>query len=66
VALTARGEQTLRSAQALVGDGLAAALADLPAPEAARLARLLGRLERMLGGTAPPRRPPRPPPPPRP
>ena len=66
LALTARGERTLRSAQTLVGEGLARALTDLPAREAATLARLLGRLERTLGGTAPPRRPHRPPPPPRP
>jgi DNA-binding MarR family transcriptional regulator len=59
--LTERGEQTLRSAQGLLRERLAALLADLPAPEADALARLLTRLEGSLTGTAPPPRPPRPP-----
>jgi DNA-binding MarR family transcriptional regulator len=64
VALTERGEGTLRSAQALLQDRLAALLADLPAPEANALARLLAKLEGSLSGSAPPPRPHRPPPPP--
>jgi DNA-binding MarR family transcriptional regulator len=62
VALTELGEAALRSAQALLQDRLAALLADLPAPEANALARLLAKLEGSLG-TAPPPRPHRPPPP---
>jgi DNA-binding MarR family transcriptional regulator len=64
VALTERGEGALRSAQALLQDRLAALLADLPAPEANALARLLAKLEGSLSGSAPPPRPHRPPPPP--
>lgn len=64
--LTDRGQQTLRSAQGVLRERLAALLTDLPAPEADALARLLTRLESSLTGTAPPPRPHRPPPPPRP
>ena len=61
LALTPDGERALRSAHALLRDRLAELLADLPGPEADALARLLRRLEHVLGGTAPPPRPPRPP-----
>jgi DNA-binding MarR family transcriptional regulator len=62
--LTERGAQTLRSAQALLEERLAALLTSLPAPDADTLARLLTTLEPSLAGTAPPPRPHRPPPPP--
>jgi DNA-binding MarR family transcriptional regulator len=65
LALTARGRETLRSAQELLHERLAALLPDLPSPETDALARLLGRIEDALAGTAPPPRPHRPPPPPR-
>lgn len=61
--LTEQGKGALRSAQGLLQERLAALLADLPAPEANALARLLAKLEGSLSGTAPPPRPPRPPPP---
>jgi DNA-binding MarR family transcriptional regulator len=61
--LTEQGEQTLRSAQAVLRERLATLLTDLAAPEADALARLLTSLEGSLGGTAPPPRPHRPPPP---
>jgi DNA-binding MarR family transcriptional regulator len=64
LALTERGEQAVRTARALLRDGLAPLLTDLPTPEADALARVLARLEASFGGTAPPRRPHRPPPPP--
>jgi DNA-binding MarR family transcriptional regulator len=64
--LTERGAQTLRSAQALLEERLAALLTSLPAPDADTLARLLTTVERSLAGTAPPPRPHRSPPPPRP
>jgi MarR family transcriptional regulator, organic hydroperoxide resistance regulator len=64
LALTERGERTLHTARAELMNGLAPLLADLPAPEADALVRLLARLEASFGGTAPPRRPRRPPPPP--
>jgi DNA-binding MarR family transcriptional regulator len=66
LALTRRGEQVLRSARALLASRLAAVLAELPAPEADALARLLVRLEGLLGAAPPPRRRPPGPPPPRP
>jgi DNA-binding MarR family transcriptional regulator len=66
LALTERGQTTFRSVQALLREGLAQLLADLPPPETDALARLLERLEALLSGTAPPRRPHRPPPPSRP
>ena len=64
VVLTELGERALRSAQALLQARLAELLADLPAPEANALARLLAKLEGSLSGTAPPPRPHRRPPPP--
>ena len=65
LALTPRGETTLRSARALLRERLTELLADMPPPETDALARLLTRLEASLTGKAPPPRPPhRPPPPP--
>ncbi len=64
LALTVAGQACLRSADQLVRERLAELLGGLHGPEAHALARLLGRLEEALGGTAPPRRPPRPKPPP--
>jgi DNA-binding MarR family transcriptional regulator len=61
LALTARGETALHSAQALLRERLAAFLAGLPPPETDALARLLAELESALAGTAPPPRPPHPP-----
>jgi len=71
LALGARGRATLASAQALLQDGLADLLRDLPPPEVDALGRLLTRLEQTLAGAAPPPRPrkpprPKPPKPPRP
>ncbi len=63
LALTARGRDALRSAQALLHERLATLLVDLPAPETDALARLLTAIEASLAGTAPPPRPHRPPPP---
>jgi DNA-binding MarR family transcriptional regulator len=63
LALTERGEQTLRSAQSLLRQRLASMLTDFPPPEADALARLLERLESSFSGIAPPPRPHRPPPP---
>jgi DNA-binding MarR family transcriptional regulator len=63
IALTEDGERALRSAQVLLQDRLAELLAELPAPEANALARLLARLEGSLSDTAPPPRPHRPHPP---
>jgi DNA-binding MarR family transcriptional regulator len=63
--LTERGEQTLRSAQAMLRERLAALLTDLSAPEADALARSLTRLESSLSGNVPPPRPHRPPPTPK-
>jgi DNA-binding MarR family transcriptional regulator len=63
LAPTRRGGDVLRSAQSLLREGLAQLLVDLPPPDADALTRLLGRVESLLTGTAPPRRPPRPHPP---
>jgi DNA-binding MarR family transcriptional regulator len=64
LALTEEGQRALRSAQTTLRERLAGLLADLPAPEADALARLLERLQASLSGTPPPPRPHRPPPPP--
>jgi DNA-binding MarR family transcriptional regulator len=61
--LTAGGRAALESAAAVLRSQLGPLRADLPRPEAAALAGLLGRVEAVLGGAAPPRRPPRPLPP---
>jgi DNA-binding MarR family transcriptional regulator len=68
--LTEQGQWALRSAQTALRERLAGLLADLSAPEADALARLLERLQASLSGTPPPARPhrpttPPPPPPPR-
>lgn len=63
LALGRQGRLTLRSAQLLLQDSLAALVADLPPPEVDALGRLLTRLEQTLTGKAPPPRPPRPHPP---
>jgi DNA-binding MarR family transcriptional regulator len=57
--LTAAGGGALDSATAVLRSQLGPLLVDLPKPEVAALARLLGRVEAALGGTPPPRRPPR-------
>jgi DNA-binding MarR family transcriptional regulator len=62
LALTARGEQALASAQTLLRERLGSLLTDLPRPEADALARALPRVEAALSGAPPPRRPPHPPP----
>jgi len=54
LSLTVHGQRTLRSAQRLLRERLAALLVDLPPRESDALARVLTRLERSLGGTAPP------------
>jgi len=66
LALTEHGQSALRSAQRALRERLASFLADLPAPDADALARLLERLQASLSGTPPPPRPlrPRPPTPP--
>jgi DNA-binding MarR family transcriptional regulator len=62
LALTEAGGRVYGSAAQLVHTRLAELLTALPRPEADRLARLLERLEQVLGGSPPP---PRPAPPPR-
>ena len=51
LALSKRGNQVLRSVQALLRERLAGLLADLPAPEAEALTRLLNRVEPLLTST---------------
>ena len=63
LALTEQGKWVLRSAQTALRERLAGLLADMPPPEADRLARLLDHLQASLSGTPPPPRPHRPPPP---
>ncbi|MBV8431871.1 MAG: winged helix-turn-helix transcriptional regulator [Solirubrobacterales bacterium] len=65
LALSRQGKRALSSANAVLRQGLAATLTDLPRPEAAALARALPHVESALAGAPPPRRPPpRPPGPP--
>jgi DNA-binding MarR family transcriptional regulator len=64
-ALTAKGQEALISAEALLAERLASLIGDLPRPEIDALARALPQVEAALSGAAPPRRPP-PPRPPRP
>jgi DNA-binding MarR family transcriptional regulator len=66
LALTAGGEATLASAQALLRERLSSLLVELPRPETDALARALPQVEARLSGAPPPRRPhpPRPPGPP--
>jgi DNA-binding MarR family transcriptional regulator len=59
--LTPEGAALFRSAEGLLRARLGALLGDLPPRETEQLARLLGRVEKALGGSPPPRRPPRPP-----
>jgi DNA-binding MarR family transcriptional regulator len=54
--LSAEGKRVLRAARGLLRKRLDPLLAELPHPEADALARSLGRVEALLGGTAPPRR----------
>ena len=63
LALSARGREALRSAEALLAGQLASLIGDLPRPEIDALARVLPRVEAALSGAAPPRRPPPPRPP---
>ena len=65
LALSAAGQEALRSAEALLRERLGALIADLPRPEQDALARSLPSVEAALSGAPPPRRP-HPPPPPRP
>ncbi len=65
LALSAAGQEALRSAEALLRERLGALIADLPRPEQDALARALPSVEAALSGAPPPRRP-HPPPPPRP
>lgn len=51
------GHGALASAAALLRSQLGAVLAEVPAPEADALVRLVGRVEAALAGTPPPRRP---------
>jgi DNA-binding MarR family transcriptional regulator len=60
LALSARGERALVSAQTLLRERLSSLLAELPRPEADALARALPRVEATLSGAPPPRRPPPP------
>jgi DNA-binding MarR family transcriptional regulator len=65
IAMSAKGERTLASANGMLRERLASALTDLPRPEADALARALPHVEAVLAGAPPPRRPrPRPPGPP--
>jgi DNA-binding MarR family transcriptional regulator len=64
--LSAEGQRTFLSAEALIAQGLGSLLRELPPPEADALSRALPHVEAALAGTPPPRRPPPPPPPPRP
>jgi DNA-binding MarR family transcriptional regulator len=57
LALSARGERALVSAQTLLRERLSSLLAELPRPEAEALARALPRVEATLSGAPPPRRP---------
>lgn len=61
LALTPEGVAVFQSATRLVYSQLGALLAELPRHEAQELARLLERVEHVLGGSPPPRRPPPPP-----
>jgi DNA-binding MarR family transcriptional regulator len=62
LALSASGQQVLRSARLLLGEQFSQLLAGLPHPEAAALARALPHVAATLAGSPPPRhRPPRPP-----
>jgi DNA-binding MarR family transcriptional regulator len=60
LALSEKGERTLRSARALLRGRLAGLLGSMPPPEAEALARLLTRVEALLTGAVPPRLPRRP------
>ena len=60
LALTKAGRGAYVSAARLVHARIGELLAAFPAPELDRLARLLERLEQVLGGAPPPRRPPSP------
>jgi DNA-binding MarR family transcriptional regulator len=59
--LTEAGRRVYASAARLVGTRVGELLSTFPVPEIDRLARLLERLEQVLGGAPPPRRPPPPP-----
>src|SRR5439155_14893687 len=60
--LSKAGERALAAVSGRLRSELAFALGDLPAPELAALARLLGHLGAILEGTPPPARPAPPPP----
>jgi DNA-binding MarR family transcriptional regulator len=64
--VTEEGLRSLRSAQAVIVQHLAAVLGSLPPHEASALLTSLGHVAAALSGTAPPPRPQRHPPPPRP
>jgi DNA-binding MarR family transcriptional regulator len=57
LALSEQGRLVLDSARALLRSRLGELLGELPAPEIHALTRLLGGVEALLAGTAPPRRP---------
>lgn len=59
--LTGAGKRVYASAARLVRGRVGELLSTFPAPEIDRFARLLERLEQVLGGAPPPRRPPPPP-----